>query len=371
MVSYQQKQNHTPLIVLLSIGVLTVLGWMFYITTTSLDQVEIAYQQVVEARVRILQVPPESSHSYLQELHLLDSLLERNPVISRMGLLDSSTTRILSSLESILGDKARTIFSGQSPEPFLQALQEQLHQLQGDLFLAANRLVLLFGLFGLLILFVLLIMTTRLEQEKQARMWDLQVTGDFIAREEELKRSIARELHDDIAQTLALAKLSEPRDALDLIGDAIQKIRTLTRNLSLPVRLNAHLGSAIHDLVEMFRDIGNFAIDYHVSGDIDGMTHASMNTHLFRITQELFQNTLKHSRASKVSLSIHQAPDLLTLRYADDGVGMVNNLQNSGLGLRNMRDRATLLKGTLTIQTSVGNGFRASLDVPLEVPTRK
>jgi len=86
---------------------------------------------------------------------------------------------------------------------------------------------------------------------------------------------------------------------------------------------------------------------------------------LYRIAQEALNNTLKHAKASRVSVRLGIATDLVTLEIADDGLGFEPSGQiTDGFGLRGMRERVERLAGTLRVESSPGAGTRVHVEVP-------
>ena len=89
--------------------------------------------------------------------------------------------------------------------------------------------------------------------------------------------------------------------------------------------------------------------------------------HLYRIAQEAMNNAAKHSRASRISVDLHQKDGALVLRVADDGVGMAKNrAPGEGMGLRVMRYRAGAIGAKLAISSAEGEGTTVTCALPVE-----
>ena len=86
---------------------------------------------------------------------------------------------------------------------------------------------------------------------------------------------------------------------------------------------------------------------------------------IFRIVQELVSNSLKHANAANITISLSKQGKNVVLQYSDDGIGfdMEKASKGNGLGLQNLESRASMIHGTLDIQSSPGNGFQATLSV--------
>jgi len=92
-----------------------------------------------------------------------------------------------------------------------------------------------------------------------------------------------------------------------------------------------------------------------------------ITTHLYRITQELIQNAIKHSKAKNVYFQFIGDEGVASLLYEDDGMGFnYNENDNKGLGLRNIRNRLSIMNGNLTVDSSLGgNGTTMIMEIKL------
>ena len=208
--------------------------------------------------------------------------------------------------------------------------------------------------------------------------------GRLIAAQELERQRIARDLHDDLSQKLALLairidRLSE-RDALDgdrlesrirSLAQAVAEIATDVHNLSHelhPSKLET-LGfvEAVRGLCRETRRLSGIAVDFRHSGAstiVD--THVSL--HLYRIVQEGLHNVSKHSGASQALVELVTGPDAIDLRIADSGCGFDESDSTTGLGLVNIRERVRLLEGQMVIHSAPNEGTRLGVRVPLSGP---
>jgi signal transduction histidine kinase len=188
---------------------------------------------------------------------------------------------------------------------------------------------------------------------------------------------IARELHDDISQQLALLEIdleilngTTNGSANGLAGEVLGRARSIGRSLhDLSHRLHPaklRLIGLVPALAGLLRELGQ-------SGAAIAFTHANvpptlppeLTLCLFRVVQEAVQNALKHGRARHVSVELHGGADGLALTIADDGVGFDVEAQwGKGLGLISMRERLDAAGGTLDLRSSP-TGTRLSITVPL------
>jgi len=199
------------------------------------------------------------------------------------------------------------------------------------------------------------------------------------AQESERAR-IARELHDDISQQVALLTMD-----LELLGSAGQPHAERLADEALSRA--QHLGRSLHDLSyrlhpAKLRLIGLVpalqALQREFSQSDTAISFAHDNVPptlppdltlcLFRIVQEALQNALKYSKAHEVSVHLSGGPEGITLAISDDGVGFdVAAAWGQGLGLISMAERLEAIGGTLKIHSAPDAGTRLDIKVPLDV----
>lgn len=206
--------------------------------------------------------------------------------------------------------------------------------------------------------------------------------GVLQATEAERKR-IAAELHDGVAQQItglkfrleeiaAKARRREGLDentvlgALSIADEAGQEVRTIAHGLMPKALESLGLVPALEDLLE--RSLGGAGIRYEFgSHGLQGRLPDALGTGVYRIVQELTQNTLKHARANVVNVQLLENNGHLVLVYEDDGKGLPASTGSEGFGIRSMRERAHALGATLHLARGVEHGMTATLRVPLPV----
>ena len=203
------------------------------------------------------------------------------------------------------------------------------------------------------------------------------------AQEQERKR-IARELHDETSQVLtslliSLAVLEESLttpEARERIADtrrlAHQTLRAI-RSLSIDLRPSAldDLGllPALRWYVKEYQKKCSIEVDFVASG-FKGRLPAEMETALYRIVQEALTNTARHAQAKRVSIMLKEDEEEVEGIIRDDGTGFdFEALRKSpdnerGLGLAGMTERAVLLDGSLDIQSRPGHGTTIKVHIP-------
>jgi len=211
------------------------------------------------------------------------------------------------------------------------------------------------------------------------------------AQEEERKR-IARELHDDTAQSILLlmhqldSVISDPRNRLPPdVADKLTWLHTLAVNVHEGLRRYAkELRPAILDDLGLVPALDWLADTLTAERDIDVTVQMSpppcelpreTQLLLFRIAQEAIANIKRHSQATQAGLRLATCGEHLRLTVTDNGKGFrvperLSDFANLGkLGLTGMQERAQLIRGTLTIKSEPGRGTTVLLDVPLEATT--
>jgi two-component system sensor histidine kinase DegS len=207
------------------------------------------------------------------------------------------------------------------------------------------------------------------------------------AQEDERKR-IARELHDDTIQMLivisrrlgVLASLPEslPETALqhlqslqNLVGDTLKSLRRFVQDLRPPTLDHLGLVATLEGLTDDLREKDGIGTRVDVVGKARRLK-PEQELVLFRIAQETLSNVRRHSRASQVAVHMEFRPDKVRMVIEDNGQGFnaperIGDLISSGrLGLIGMYERAHLLGGTLQIESEVGMGTSVIVDIPVE-----
>ncbi|WP_328709620.1 sensor histidine kinase [Microbispora hainanensis] len=211
-------------------------------------------------------------------------------------------------------------------------------------------------------------MLDRLEAERSAS------SAHALAAQEGERQRIARELHDEIGQSLTVALLSlkrvvdrapeELREELsaaqETVRASLDEVRRVARRLRPGVLEDLGLHSALSALSSDFAQASGIAITREIGTDLPPLS-GEVELVLYRIAQEGLTNVARHSRARHVELSLRQEKGRLTLRIADDGRGGVDK---EGAGIRGMRERALLIGARLTVDSPPGGGTDVRLVVP-------
>jgi signal transduction histidine kinase len=202
--------------------------------------------------------------------------------------------------------------------------------------------------------------------------------GARLLEAQETERArIARELHDDISQQLALLATdlellrATPPDTAGVTSRAWGRVQTLAASVhDLAYRLypaKLRLIGLVPALQSLQREMERSVIVMNfVHDNIPRALPPDVTLCLFRVAQEALQNAVKYSAAREVSVSLQGTPDGLDLMIADDGVGFdVDSAWGKGLGLVSMSERLEALNGTLQVHSAPGVGTRIFVTLPL------
>ncbi len=195
---------------------------------------------------------------------------------------------------------------------------------------------------------------------------------------EQTLQHIARELHDNLGQVASLIKinlntlqLDEPK-AIQKVEDTKELVRELISDLkSLTITLNSdrvsQLGIAkcLEMEVERLNKTGLFEASLDQQGAIP-LIDANTTVILYRMVQEIINNSVKHSNAKQINISLVASENLLNLVCRDNGEGFdVDRIKSGGSGLTNLQNRAKLIKAKLSIQSSPEAGTAFSIELPI------
>jgi len=203
-----------------------------------------------------------------------------------------------------------------------------------------------------------------------------------IEIQEQTLKTISQEIHDNVGQVLSLAKLNlntlnmeggnkeqKIESSIQLVSKAINDLRDLSRSINGDKIAELGLQDAIENELKIIANTGQFATDLIVSGEPYKL-QPQHEMVLFRIVQESLNNTLKHSKAKNIFIAIHYKPTLFEMAINDDGIGF-NAAQleamETGIGLNNMKNRASLIGALFSISAQPGTG--TSIIIQLTKPT--
>jgi len=213
-------------------------------------------------------------------------------------------------------------------------------------------------------------------QLKQAEQMTL-----MVATQEGERKRISRDLHDDIGTKLSALKLSlsslgeKARDISNdditalaknseqFITEVMQDVRQLLLNLSPTLLEEFGYTTAVEALVGKINETKKIHFNLVIFG-WENPIHRDYELGLYRITQELINNVIRHAEASDVSLQIGQRDSKLILMIEDNGKGFDITAHRDGYGLRNLDTRTKLMNGTMSIDSQLTKGTSIMIEIP-------
>jgi two-component system, NarL family, sensor histidine kinase UhpB len=215
-------------------------------------------------------------------------------------------------------------------------------------------------------------MLQRLENERRR-------SGELVLKaQEEERRRVARDLHDEVNQALtalllrleAAAQHAPPelKEELDetkqLANQAMMELLDLARQLR-PAALDDHgLTAALATQVRDYDRRGPARASLELDKELADLPQ-DVELVIYRVAQEALANAVRHSGAAHIDVSLGQIDSLAVLSVSDDGRGFAFADETKGLGLSGMRERALLVDGSLVVDSRPGKGTTVRLEVPL------
>lgn len=205
----------------------------------------------------------------------------------------------------------------------------------------------------------------------------------IIQAQEQERNHIARDLHDDLGQSLATLKMmvqsawlidsqgnknkkisANQQKIMEYLNTIIEKSRHLAMRLRPSTLDVLGLTSALETMLKEMGSDNRLKISFYHPG-LDDLRFKADGINLFRIIQEAMSNILKHAGATRVGIKITKARGLLKISIHDNGRGFVFTGPSSGLGLTTMQERVKLLGGTIGIQSQPRKGTTILVEIPV------
>lgn len=231
-----------------------------------------------------------------------------------------------------------------------------------------------------------LIQRARVELELRAREESLQqqisvattelrmLSRQRLQVQEEERRYLARELHDEIGQSLTgLSLILNPTDSLSpdrlhearkIVADLTGQIRQLSVDLRPATLDDFGLAPTLSGLLDRFEHRTGIMVELRHEG-IERRFPSSVEITAYRIVQEALTNVARHAATDRAIVQLFADETVLTISVQDKGQGFDTTARTAGIGLVGMRERTQLLGGTLTIDTTPGEGVIVFADLPL------
>jgi signal transduction histidine kinase len=219
----------------------------------------------------------------------------------------------------------------------------------------------------------------RIEEEHRQQMLEASVVS-----QEAVRRQIGGDLHDEIGTLLSATRMSlnqitkygddvEKRERLlaqtqSLLNDALNNVRRISKEL-MPSTLDEFgLIAALKDFTQKITEFTGILVCFN-HGELEGRFDPKIELALYRSSQELVNNALKHAQASVINITLSKDSDRLILNVSDNGIGFdleEVNKPNRGIGIKNIESRISVIKGgQIKFDVEKGRGASFEISVPL------
>jgi len=221
-------------------------------------------------------------------------------------------------------------------------------------------------------------------ERKEAERERLELSGRLINAQEQERARLAREIHDDFSQRLAVLA-NELEFVSRIIGESpseasarLHQLQTSLGKIGVDLHALSHrLHSSILDHIGLAPAVRShcaeiakqYQIQIEVHQDVPRTFPPETALCLFRIVQEGLRNVIKHSRASRVDILLKGGIQAVSLTISDNGVGFVlsSSLESKGIGIISMRERVRMLGGTFDVLSRPAQGTQIAVTVPIGI----
>jgi len=208
-----------------------------------------------------------------------------------------------------------------------------------------------------------------LRQSAQKRKLQEQFSGALLVSQEDERTRIAKELHDSIGQQLTLikrrAQTENKEEIVALSHKTLEEVRSISRGLYPAVLKQLGLSESIEQLIlEIDEDTSLFCTAE--IENIDSYFSKEESLNFYRFIQECINNSLKHAEATNLSVQVKNLPKSVLLQIKDNGKGfeVSEAIKNNSLGLKTLKERIRLLRGTMQIHSSPVKGTIINCEIP-------
>jgi signal transduction histidine kinase len=319
------------------------------------------------------------------------------PLISMAPLRQASEARRLLN-ERVLPKRSAVVRIVEQVKLLNRARFQQQQRAAAQLYAQAQQRVVATASFATLLSLVVgtlvIVHVTRLDRQLRAELAanaantvDLhRLSTQLVRAQEDERRLIARELHDEVGQALTAVKMQlsvarrrmptpEHERALDearsVVDAALQSARNLSRLLHPPMLDDMGLVPAIEWYLRGFSERTGISADLEHEG-MDERASAEVETCLFRVVQEATTNAARHADPSHCHVYLQRLPSSIVLTVEDDGRGFdpaSQRLQaSSGLGLLGIQERISGFRGVFRLDSAPGKGTRLTVELPVTSP---
>lgn len=216
------------------------------------------------------------------------------------------------------------------------------------------------------------------QQRRNIALYRQSVLAEITAMEKERAR-IAADLHDELGPMLSAIKLKigsfelndeddkiEAEKTNDHIDSLMKRMREISYDLIPKTLIRKGLVIALREFVEFINENEGLKIIFQSAGEIESDQQKAI--HIYRIAQEVINNTIRHSGAKFLNINLQQNNGTIFLSTMDDGVGFDHYAAakgEGGIGLRNILNRTEIIGGQMFIDSEKNKGTKYSFEIPL------
>jgi two-component system NarL family sensor kinase len=286
-----------------------------------------------------------------------DSLALYEQALARLNLVRTLSDSMEESTNQALLSEFQSKYQLSEKEAQLALVNKQ-HELD-----RVNLQILIFGGSALVIAIFILLYFRYL---RIARKQKAQFAQNLINSVEAERGRIARDLHDDVGQTLSMIKNkvnasqieASQHEELDVaLQRVIEQTREISRTLYPSYLKKVGLTNALSTLVNGVEQRSKLTSTAEID-EVDEDLDDEQKTHLYRIVQECINNTMKHANATALKVSLIKNGTEFQLTYQDNGIGLSSKKGATGLGMMSIAERVEILKGDVSISSNRGKGIR-------------
>lgn len=246
-------------------------------------------------------------------------------------------------------------------------------------FLTSSIIFLLMGL--ALVLFMMRYQRRMMQQVEEIKRKEIShqetlLKATINSQEKERKR-IASDLHDSLGAHLSTIRLNVlvygqehpttkefAESTAEMLSESIQVVREISHDL-LPGSLKTYgLMSALRELLNRVESSTAISVSFGFEGE-EKRFQNEQELALYRITQELINNTLRHAKASEIEMRVNWLEDGLELKYSDNGVGFISDVQYNGLGMYTIQSRVESFRGNVEFTSKPNHGMSCIFKTPI------
>ncbi|MDP5093140.1 MAG: ATP-binding protein [Polaribacter sp.] len=238
-------------------------------------------------------------------------------------------------------------------------------QENGKFVLVISTILILIIVISLIILFTVFQKKKNFLVEKQLeekKRFEREIAETQIEIREETLRNISWELHDNIGQLLTLAKIQlqnttkeNIQEVSETIAKGLKEVRALSKLINPEAIKNIDLQEALQLEIDRFNRLNFIKSDLQIIGNQQKIDEKS-SIIIFRILQEFFSNTIKHSKASELNVLLDYQETMLQITASDNGIGFSSDEKKEGIGLSNIKNRAKLIGADIQFYSEENKG---------------